>query len=167
MALIKETSSFSPGLGIHSSIFWGITHRFSEQIAQFLPKSRAIERFAPSLIPSEGPERIAHSHSFLVSNLSNLLASQTGNERIFFFFKKPTKTVKTYKNTIVFKFFEQIACFFKQNTVQKWAICSQKTSNLLIWSFVLSDLSKSLTVAKHESNISTVIPLFELKHHVD
>ena len=31
--------------------------------------------------------------------------------------------------------------------VSEWAICSKKLSNLIIWSFIMSDLSELLTVA--------------------
>ena len=54
---------------------WEFAHRFSERIARFLPKNEQVaqknERFAHLLIFSEQPERFAHGHSFLVSDLSD------------------------------------------------------------------------------------------------
>ena len=53
---------------------------------------------------------------------------------------------KRFKNLIlVKKKFERIAGFCEQKS--KWVICSEKTNDSLIRSFVLSDLRDSLTVA--------------------
>ena len=52
-------------------------HRFSERIARFLQKneqmSDSLKKTSDSLIFGERPERFAHGHSILVSDLSKSL----------------------------------------------------------------------------------------------
>ena len=63
---------------------WEFAHQFSERIACFLPKiermSDLLRKTTDSLIFLERPERFAHGHSFLVSDLSDSLASITKKE---------------------------------------------------------------------------------------
>ena len=118
-----------------------------------------------SLIFGEGPERIAHGHSFLVSKLSNLLTllifgdylsdlltsliikREWVNRSVFF---KHTKNIQ--KNTILVKFFWANCSFFVSNRA------NERFAHFLIYherpeqithgrSFVMSDLSDLLTVA--------------------
>ena len=118
-----------------------------------------------SLIFGEGPEQIAHGHSFLVSKLSNLLTllffgdylsnlltsliikREWVNRSVFF---KHTKNIQ--KNTIVVKFFWANCSFFVINRA------NERFAHFLIYherpeqithgrSFVMSDLSDLLTVA--------------------
>ena len=118
-----------------------------------IPSENQWEHSQPcnSLIFGERPERITHDHSFLVSNLSNLLTSLIKKEEMsksLVFFQKPTK-----KNILVkFCWANSFFCELKS----KWAICYEKKSNLLIYheqpeqiahshSFFISDLRNSLT----------------------
>ena len=130
------------------SLFEGITDLliFSQKPSNSLRNQWEHSQPCNSLIFGERPERITHDHSFLVSNLSNLLTSLIKKEEIsksLAFFRKPTKNVPK-------KHFSQILLskslvFCEQKS--KWAICSEKKSNLLIRSIIMSDLSKLLTVA--------------------
>ena len=112
---------------------WEFAHRFSERIPRFLPKNEqmsdllkkwAICSFAHF---GEQPERFAHDRSFLVSNPSDSLTLLTkkGNERIAHFLNKK----KRYKNNLL--------DFFSRNVLSESLICS----------FIMSELSESLTVA--------------------
>ena len=99
------------------------------------------------LIFGEQPERFAHSHSFVMSNLNDSLTSlfkkREWAKRSFFknlqkTFKKGPK-IQFYSNL-----FEWITRFL---WVKEWmSDLLKKTSNLLMRSFIMSDLSKSLMV---------------------
>ena len=96
---------------------------------------------------SEWPERFAHDPSFLLSNLSKsftvthlswstwAICSLRSKEM-----SEPFAFLKTLKNGK--KFLRESLIFCKQT--RKWAICSK---NRAICSFVLSNLSESLTFA--------------------
>ena len=60
------------GLGIRSSVFWANHLFFVKKWATWAIRSKK-ERFAHLLIFGEQPERFAHGHSFLVSDLSESL----------------------------------------------------------------------------------------------
>ena len=122
------------------------------------------------LIFGERPEWFAHDLSFLLSDLSESLIiahlscatwairslrSEEMSES-FASLKKFKKMLKTYTKYNLLNFFEGIAHLLWAK--EKWAICSKKPSNSLICperpegnahicSFVMSDLSDSLTVA--------------------
>ena len=163
-----------PGLGIRSSVFWA-NHSFfakkwaNERIAQktsdlLIPSflvgnlrdSLMVANFgcAPwvnrswSLNFGEWPERIAHGRSFLVSDLSTLLISLIKKEGIsesLIFLKNRTK-----KYVFCQFFFSKLLVFCDQKS--KWAICSKKPSDLLIYHERFAhgcsfDMSESLTVA--------------------
>ena len=99
------------------------------------------------LIFGEQPERFAHSHSFVMSNLNDSLTSlfkkREWAKRSFFknlqkTFKKGPK-IQFYSNL-----FEWITRFL---WVKEWmSDLLKKTSNLLMRSFIMSDLRNSLTV---------------------
>ena len=61
---------------------WEFAHRFSELVALFFAKNERMSyslkktsNLLTSLIFGEGPERFAHGHPFLVSDLSDSLTS--------------------------------------------------------------------------------------------
>ena len=115
---------------------------FLSESLVFFSKKWAIRSFARFLVSSL---MVAHfwwatwvNRSFLVSNLSDLLISlikKRGNEQI----------ANVPKNTILVNFFLAKRSFFCERK-SEWAICSEKSSNLFICSFIMSDLSESLTV---------------------
>ena len=89
------------------------------------------------LIPSERPEQIAHGRSFVLSDLSNSLT--------FCFFKLFKNCEDIQKNCFFSSnFFERIACFLWAKEGKQF---SQKKSDLLICSFIMSNLSYLLTFA--------------------
>ena len=117
------------------------------------------EQFAHSLIFGEWPEQFAHGHSFLVRDVSESLmvayfwwatwvigSHHSLKKRKWvnhsFFSKNLQKCTKKHFIQI---FLSESLVFCEQKS--KWAICSEKRSNLLICSFIMSDLSKLLTVA--------------------
>ena len=161
------TGSISAGLGICSSVFWANRSFFDKNMIEWAICSKVSD----SLIHSERPELIVHSHSFLVSDLIDLLTLLRGNERIVCFLKKLFKNCKkTYKK---FNFFSELLVFCQEHErlsdllKKKWAICSfthfwwatwANCSHSLIChelperfahsrSFVLSKLSELLTFA--------------------
>ena len=113
---------------------WEFAHRFSEQIARFLQKNErrneSIKKTSDSL-----------NCSFLVSNLSDLLTSLIKKEGmsdllIFFYVQK---TYQKIRFIILVKFFWANPSFAHLSWVT-WGIAHGR-------SFVMSDLSNSLTVA--------------------
>ena len=119
------------------------------------------EQFAHLLIFGEGPERFAHGHSFLVSNLSESLmvahfwwATWANHSWSLIFGEQPEQFAHQKRGN------ERIAHFLN-NKMQfahlSWGTWANHSRSLICheWperiahgrSFVLSDLSKSLTVA--------------------
>ena len=130
---------------------WEFAHRFSERIANFFCEKmskwaiRSKNKWITHLlIFGERPERIAHGRLFLVSDLSDLLTSlifgerserfahiahkKWGNEQIAHFLQK--KRILNILNNNVLDVFSQK--FLRES---------------LIRSFIMSNLSESLTVA--------------------
>ena len=96
----------------------------------------------------EQPERFAHSHSFVMSDLSNSLTSLFWKGRMsealgFLNLQKKTFT-KCKKIQIYSIFFERFTRCRERKS--KWAIHLKKASELLICSFIMSDLQKSIMV---------------------
>ena len=105
------------------------------------------------LIPTEQPEQIVHRRSF---DLSDSLTVLRRNERIFCLLKTSKKTVKNVPKYDFFEFFWANCSFFVSKKINERLL--KKPSNSLICpeqpqqiahisSYVMSDLSDSLTVA--------------------
>ena len=131
--------------------FW-VNHIFLWTAINSLRKK---ELFAHSFFCHEQPERIAHYHSFVKSDVSNsltvaLLFSATWVIHSHCSYKKEQMCEvrqEWYDNwsekgwkTILFKFIQANFSFF-------YGILSEKTSNSLFCSFVIINMSESLTVA--------------------
>ena len=97
-----------------------------------------------SLIPSERSEQIAHGCSFVLSDLSNSLTLLRRNERIFCFLKKLQKNCKKCTKYNFFEFVWANSSFLLAKDKKKSNLL-KKQIDLLIHSFVLSDLNESLT----------------------
>ena len=94
------------------------------------------------LIPTEQPERIVHRRSF---DLSDSLTVLRRNGRILCLLKTSKKTVKNVPKYDFFEFFWANCSFIVSKKINERLL--KKPSNSLICSFVLSNLSKSLTLA--------------------
>ena len=126
---------------------WEIRSK-SEQLALFFLTTLAIR--LQSLIPSEWPEWIAHSRSFVLSNLSDLLTSLRRNEQIFCF-KKNSKNIQKYDFFWIFLSYSNCSFFVSKRENERFAhllICPEWPEQMAhICSFVMSNLSVFLTVA--------------------
>ena len=113
--------------------------------------SDSLKKVSDLLIFGEQPEQFTHGHLFPLSDLSKSLTvahfwwatwaiCSHCWERIFCFFKK------LFKKMISFEFFlsKSLVFLWVKEKKERFA---QKTSDLLILFFVLSNLSKSLTLA--------------------
>ena len=105
--------------------------------------------WSQALIFGEWPERFAYSHSFVMSNLSDLLTllfkKEWMSESLVFLKNLQKYFLKTYRKL---DFFQQI---FSELLVFLWgkeqmSDSLKKLSNSLICSFIMSNLSDLLTV---------------------
>ena len=116
-----------------------------------------IEKTRDSLIFGEWPEPFSHSRSFVMSDLSNSLTSLFKNEgmsELLTIFKLPKKCTK---NMILFKFF-LVNCLFLW-VKERLSNLLKKTSNLLICSLTMSNLSSHSFVMSNLSNLLTIAHL--------
>ena len=117
MSCSIEECTFPPGQG------WEFAHRFA----------------------SERPEQIAHGRSFLVSDLSDSLTSlnkKEGMSESFIFLKNVQKSTQKNEFSQIF-----LSDFFLGGNKRANERFAKKMRDLLIPSFIMSDLSESLTVA--------------------